>query len=239
MSSLGSLSDLADYFDTKIEYLTDLLKFRSLPSGTPLLTDLSEQLTYIEQSIQEVIELPEELSNIRAVLEPLRTYAARQSDYIDKLEACLPKPVSRPPPQSRPQTAPSAHVSTTSSHIVSDDSPPFIPIITQAQLDAIPQYLKQRNTVVKVNNAISDINKLLKKKYILLKKGNKSGKYRDLIAEWSALGGSNCFTFNDLKDLTNIKADPKGKQMLDLLRHLNLINEVREDGCDYSKYIVH
>ncbi|KAL0236072.1 hypothetical protein GEMRC1_002654 [Eukaryota sp. GEM-RC1] len=206
MTSLNSLTDLQSYFDDKLQYLHNLLQFRSIDSSHPVLPELSHQLADVEDSLKEILQLPAELDNIRTLLSSLKVYAESQSEYISSIESKLansfmsrphsgiqpnsqkPRVVLQssiqnhqetPQPQSEPVASASLSGSSTQ-YQQSKSSPVEISFITQTQLDTLPHYLKGRLTVEKINSAVTDLNKILRRKFLIMKKGSKAGsKYRE------------------------------------------------------------
>ncbi|KAL0221711.1 hypothetical protein RCL1_001565 [Eukaryota sp. TZLM3-RCL] len=244
-----SLTDVQTYLENKIEHLTNLLRWRTLSLSPTDSSQFCDQLSDLETALREILQVPQELDSITSVLEPLRQYALKQKDYIDLLESKLPNSL-----KSRPQTAPEplapqpmsstnlpvanqsiSERPSTSQSDTRGSAVSQIPFISQDMLDRVPQYLRGRLTVDKINKSIEDINAMVKRKYVYAKKAAiRSGIKPSLIK----IENKNSFVLMDLKESVNIRPDPKGKQVLDVLRAIKLIDEVREDGADCSSFVI-
>ena len=117
-----------------------------------------------------------------------------------------------------------------------------IPSVSSTEFKSIPQYIMGRMGLEKLNSSITELNQLISDKYALMKipqpKMNKM--QREIYYEHKELGtaetkGRTYVTEKDLKTKTGwteskFKFDAVGRNVINVLRHLGRIKEVRGGG---------
>lgn len=124
-------------------------------------------------------------------------------------------------PQTKKEAPPSAEV-------------PVITSVSQEELDAAPQYVKGRLTIEKIDGVVNSLNSIVTSKYTLLARP-----YRDLnsaeITQWQDFRENECdetngkdfLTDTEIKGFGNYRLDATAKSVINVLRHVGSLKEVR------------
>ena len=147
---------------------------------------------------------------------------------LEQLEAPPPPP---PPPNNAAPAPPRAK----QGRVV----PPFA-LVTEAELQTAPSYMRGRLDVQKVNATLQELHACLKQRYALL--GTPSAALRNLseadrrrvgsLKELENASTKAIFYFSeeDLKAHPAIRQDATGKNLLAILRHVGRIKEFKHGG---------
>eukprot|EP00696_Hemimastix_kukwesjijk_P012519 gnl/Hemi2/25753_TR8657_c0_g1_i1.p1 gnl/Hemi2/25753_TR8657_c0_g1~~gnl/Hemi2/25753_TR8657_c0_g1_i1.p1 ORF type:complete len:289 (+),score=46.73 gnl/Hemi2/25753_TR8657_c0_g1_i1:121-987(+) len=133
------------------------------------------------------------------------------------------------PPAKRPRTAGDGPL-----------APPPMAFVTVDELQSVPQYVKSRVTLEKLNSAVEEVRRILTEKYKLL--ASPPSRLTDVSRaryqaykdqETKDTAGTFFFSDADVKASTVIKADASGKAILGTLKHLGRIRMVTSAGVTY------
>lgn len=111
---------------------------------------------------------------------------------------------------------------------------PQIRHVSPEELDEAPQYVKGRLNVEKISVVVDKLNEILDKKYALLSKpfrelsSQEMAKYEDLRdAFCSEVKGKQFITDNEIKGFGGCRMDATVKSVINILRHVGAMKEVR------------
>ena len=125
--------------------------------------------------------------------------------------------------------------------------PPKMELVTESELLSAPAYMRSRLDVVKLNGALSELQRTVERKYELL--GRPPSAVRALseperkrhtalkALETEETRGSFFVSEDDLKESGSIKADASGKNLLAVLRHVGRLREFKHGGIRCWKLI--
>lgn len=112
---------------------------------------------------------------------------------------------------------------------------PIVDHVTERQLKQAPQYVKGRLTVDKIAKVVEKLNAFLKTKYTVYRKHRrdlKSDAERDMMqmfqeSECPETEGKSFVTDMELKKLSDFKMDATARSVINVLRHVGALKEVR------------
>lgn len=119
--------------------------------------------------------------------------------------------------------------------------PPQLALVTEAELESAPSYMRSRLDVTKVNASLMEVQAVLKAKYSLLHtpqaqvrtlpEAERKRHAQHKALESEATRGLYFFSEDDLKaGVPSIRNDATGKNMLAVLRHTGRIKEFKHSG---------
>lgn len=123
-----------------------------------------------------------------------------------------------------------------------------IAILTESEFQGLPKYLKGRLNIQKINFFISDFNRFVEEKYLILLKGNPaklSVEQRQRFFEWKSAENDETsskffLTESDLRGKSggsgSFKFDQVARNILTILRQVGRIKEVRSVGI--IRYVI-
>uniref|UniRef100_H3CGP6 SKA complex subunit 1 n=2 Tax=Tetraodon nigroviridis TaxID=99883 RepID=H3CGP6_TETNG len=107
-------------------------------------------------------------------------------------------------------------------------------VLTVAEFDSIPQYMKGRVTYEQLNAAVQNINTAVKAKYKILRQplkslGDHSRKLQTRFKEQETKDTKGQFFVveDDIRELVPVKVDKRFQGMLNMLRHCQRLRELR------------
>lgn len=127
------------------------------------------------------------------------------------------------------------------------DQLPSVALVTQDELDAVPQYLRGRIKLERLNEAVREIGRILRRKYALLAKnirilGAAKAKLHREFTEQTLTEGAEDAHFFCASDLVRVKASfnattGQGKAILNSLRHVGRLSNLQGGG--WNRFILH
>uniref|UniRef100_A0A0B6ZGH2 SKA complex subunit 1 n=2 Tax=Arion vulgaris TaxID=1028688 RepID=A0A0B6ZGH2_9EUPU len=113
----------------------------------------------------------------------------------------------------------------------------YLDFLTVYEFEAIPKYMKGRLTYEKMNTIIEQLDKVFSEKYQVLKQ--KTASLSDVnrkrvelfrVQENKDTEGIPFVTEKDITDLSSMKVDNSVRNMMTILRHCNILQEIRGGG---------
>eukprot|EP00188_Purpureofilum_apyrenoidigerum_P002255 Plantae.Rhodophyta-Purpureofilum_apyrenoidigerum.ctg23840.p1 GENE.Plantae.Rhodophyta-Purpureofilum_apyrenoidigerum.ctg23840~~Plantae.Rhodophyta-Purpureofilum_apyrenoidigerum.ctg23840.p1 ORF type:complete len:292 (-),score=49.97 Plantae.Rhodophyta-Purpureofilum_apyrenoidigerum.ctg23840:657-1469(-) len=235
--------------ERRIEELQSLLLLRpgvgSCDEVSKLLEEALENVESVEACIREVAAHAKRETKALQLTTGIMSRALKQGGRIDHIQENVPKHLPNCHPNATRDRSvnqlPAKEVVPTPSPIVEATKgkirPPIpqIPFLTASELKAAPQYLRGRLTLEKVNSTVEVLNRLLKDKYLLLRRPMRELTSEELNAvqdfhEQDFVEGTNGEAFissADIRGCDKLRPDSLAKGVLSLLRHFKRVREVR------------
>ena len=210
-------------------------------------THCTAQLTSISASLPLLPGDMDDTSSSAASRPPLQELGYEAATVNSSAAAPPPpvpaqQPTAAPTPSSRlPAAAPKTPGQRSSRPASARAPPPSMALVTEAELEGAPSYMRSRLDVSKVNQALMEIQKVLVSKYSLLHATAASVRAlpeaeRKRLAGYKALEGDATkglffFSEDDLKlGVPSIKNDATGKNLIAVLRHVGRFKEFKHGG---------
>lgn len=113
-------------------------------------------------------------------------------------------------------------------------SEPYVRGVTEEQLRDAPQYVKGRLTLPKIDKVVEKLNSIITAKYQLLARPHRDLNSADIDA-WQTFHDNECpetagekfITDGELKDFGAFKMDATARSVINVLRHVGSLKEVR------------
>ncbi|XP_077452031.1 SKA complex subunit 1 isoform X2 [Stigmatopora argus] len=151
-----------------------------------------------------------------------------------------------PPLKPEPNQNQAAGVESTQQEIVKFDIKNYvkeIPLITMAEFENIPAYMKGRVSYHQINTAVENINAAFVAKYKIVHQSGKSRSNRARILyqrfkdqETKETRGQYFVVDNDFREFTHMKVDKRLQGILNMLRHCQRLRELRGGGL--TRYVI-
>ncbi|XP_031564580.1 spindle and kinetochore-associated protein 1-like [Actinia tenebrosa] len=248
---MASLLEVVQHFTHKTGNLKQCMDLRNAANSSTCLSDLksiNNEVTEIEQILSKMREqLVTEKQNLdrgKALVEMVQEYRDNIKHIANNLPSHLPN-TKREASNKEQSTKHSIPINQEQHSIKrakvtsrnGDIEVPQIPYLTVDEFGTVPKYIKGRINYQQVNDAIDEINKVIKAKYKILNLPRSAmgepimKKYKAFKeAETEETKGHYFFIENDVKNYSNLKLDKAGRAILTIMRHCSQLKELRSGG---------
>ncbi|KAB7507640.1 Spindle and kinetochore-associated protein 1 [Armadillidium nasatum] len=259
VDSAVSLEELESGFNSKLSDLKVLNYIRGgwdkdtveeileLQKELACISQIVGQYKEILQNGREEIEETKKLClQIDALSDRLTYMKNNLPSHLPSVPDCVVPEKTENEPLCNSLPVPAAFTKADENIIKSKDPPkpaktqkalPKVSYITLDEYELVPKYTKGRIPYTKVNSTIDDINKTVESKYGLMRKPRSklSPIEMSMVDEYKRQMNKDTKGFyfvvdEDIKNFTQMKLDPSGRNTLTILRTLKRLKEVRGPG---------
>jgi len=245
MESIQTTEALVAHFTQKLSTLKHAVVLGSAVKDDEILTLADDLDTGLDSLMVDLKALRRHVQHQKTQLSQVENVKKDVTCFAERLQfaannvpiklsrRAISKKIETPDAVVAPQTSNSAiEVQQTVAHRCT-----YLDFITVDEFNAVPKYMKGRMSYDKINTVIEKLDHVYVEKYKILRQ--KKSKLNDInrkryevykLQESKDTTGVEFIVERDITDFSSLKMDSSMRSIMTILRHVNLIYEIRGEG---------
>ncbi|XP_001509072.2 spindle and kinetochore-associated protein 1 isoform X1 [Ornithorhynchus anatinus] len=249
----SDLEDLCSHINGKISNIKKTLQLRNIgqePSLKAVLSKIGYEMSLLNEFLNKLELEVQRQEHLRNSLKELQESIEGDYKEVEHLKENVPphlpqvnQSCSAGPNVKTEEQDPVAEPGHTKKLLKQQKMIKEALLITAAEFNTVPAYMKSRLTYCQINDVVQEINKAVTSKYKILQQPKKSMSsavrnlyHRFLEEETKDTKGQFFIVEADIKEFTNLKLDKRFHVILNILRHCRRLSEVR--GAGLVRYVI-